>query len=89
MFNRFRRRRKQPASYSFYVWEDGKYVHIEGGQHESDQDAASAAAELTSGSAAIQRPASLDAPHLHVVREDGVHILTLELPEDSRSPLAA
>jgi hypothetical protein len=89
VIKRIRARLKTKASYSFYVWENGGYVHVEGGCHESNDDAASAAIELIGGSVSLQRPASLDAPHLHVVREDGVHILTLELPEQPGQSVAA
>jgi hypothetical protein len=82
MRNPFRRRRKQPASYNFYVWEDGKYIHSDGRQLDSEDEATSMAADLTDGSATLARPASLDIPHLHVIREDGVHILTLEVSPD-------
>lgn len=89
MFKLLRGRAKRPASYSFYVWENGRYIHVEGGQHDSDVDAASAAMGLTAATDDLRRPASLDAPHLHVIREDGVHILTLELNDEVSRAIAA
>jgi hypothetical protein len=88
VIKRFRARLSK-SNYSFYVWENGGYVHVDGGEHASNDEAASAAARLAGGLAELQRPASLDAPHIHIVREDGVHILTLELPNKvSRSAAA-
>lgn len=89
MFQRFRARVRRKPSYSFYIWENGAYVHMEGGQFESDTEAASAAKGLNPETIIGSRPATLDAAHLHVVREDGVHILTLELPEKSQQSVAA
>ena len=88
VIKRFRARR-QKASYSFYIWENGRYVHVEGGEYPNSDAAASAAAELTGGSLSLERPSSLDTPHLHVVRQDGMHILTLELPEQTARSIAA
>lgn len=89
MLQRIRARIKSKASYSFYVWEDGAYVHVDGGHYESDKEAASAAMGLSADPSIVSRPTTLDAAHLHVVREDGVHILTLELPEKSQQSIAA
>lgn len=89
MFQPFRARTRSKPVYSFYVWENGAYVYVEGGQFDSDRDAASAAKGLSPDSIIASRPATLDAAHLHVVREDGVHILTLELPEKCPQSIAA
>lgn len=88
MFQRLRPHTRKKPSYSFYIWENGAYVHMEGGQFDTDSDAASAAKSL-SPETVSGRPATLEAAHLHVVREDGVHILTLELPEKPPQSVAA
>lgn len=79
MLRRFRGRATNVAQYNFYVWEGGSYVQIDGGRHGSDHDAATLASEFKDRQALPDRPDSLDRPHLHVIREDGVHILTLEI----------
>lgn len=89
MFQPFRPRTRSKPVYSFYVWEDGAYIHVDGGQFDSDSEAASAAKGLSPEAIIATRPATLDAAHLHVVREDGVHILTLELPEKCPQSIAA
>ncbi|MFC7537251.1 hypothetical protein ACFQPG_07705 [Sphingomonas sp. GCM10030256] len=75
-----RRRPSKPARYHFYVWEDGNYRPLSPCELPSDAAAADFARQQV-GEGAPVRPASLDAPHLHVVREDGVHIITVDLPE--------
>ena len=80
MLRRLRGRSKSAAHYNFYVWEGGCYVQVDGGTHWSDGEAASLATAAHDARPLPERPLSLDQPHLHVVREDGVHILTLELP---------
>ena len=75
-------RRQKPAQYQFYVWEGGTYAAADGGEFPSDREAiVEAQRQLQHG--AIKRPLSLDAPHLHVIRQDGIHVMTLELPEQS------
>jgi hypothetical protein len=64
----------------YYVWERGEYIHLHGGEFDSDEAAVAEGMRLSGGSPATERPASLDPPHLHVIRDDGVHILTLEIP---------
>lgn len=78
--NLLKRRVPPSAGYSFYIWEDGQYRSISRSQLPDDNAAMSLARERVEGYAPI-RPSSLDAPHLHVVREDGVHIITVDLPE--------
>jgi hypothetical protein len=84
VIKRFRARLRNRAGYSFYVWENGGYVQVDGVAGE-----AVAAPELIGGPVPLQRPASLDEPHLEVVRENGVHILTLEVPGETGQSVAA
>ena len=88
LFRDFRTERHKPVRYSFYVWENGTYVQINTGEFKNDWDATEAA-QKHSNSTILTGQASLDAPHLHVVREDGVHIVTLDLAERCPSPVTA
>ncbi|HUG46674.1 MAG TPA: hypothetical protein VMK31_09235 [Sphingomicrobium sp.] len=82
MLWRFRKRPPTTARYNFYVWQDGTYVHVEGGTFQNDSEATQCA-ETSHGARPLpERPLSLDTPHLHVVREDGVHIITLGLSDE-------
>ena len=78
MLGRFGRKRRAPAHYRFYVWEGGSYVAASGGDFPSDQEAIVNARKHVAVGAG-DRPASLEAPHLHIIRQDGVHIMTVEL----------
>ena len=80
LLRRFRTQRPAPVRYSFYVWENGTYIQMNAGEFNNDWDATEAA-QQHSRIEIQSRPASLDSPHLHVVREDGVHIITVDLPE--------
>lgn len=80
MLRRFKSRQNNSAQYNFYVWRGGSYIHIDGGVHASDGDAAVSAQAYQEALAVLDRPATLNVPHLHVIREDGIHILTLEVP---------
>jgi hypothetical protein len=62
------------------MWEDGQYRSISRSQLPND-DAAVSLARKRVEEFAPERPMSLDAPHVHVVRDDGVHIITVDLPE--------
>ena len=88
LFQHFRTERHEPVRYSFYVWENGTYVQMNAGEYRNDWEATEAAQQHFN-SWVLKPSASLDAPHLHVVREDGVHIITLELPEQFQSPETA
>jgi len=87
LFRPFRAHRQTPVRYSFYVWEDGNYVQVNAAEYKNDWDATEAA-QQHSNIEIQSRPASLDSPHLHVVREDGVHIITVDLPERFKPSIA-
>jgi hypothetical protein len=82
MFKRFRRPQVTSKRYNFYVWENGSYTSVNGKLFPTDEAAARQALRQVDDGP-IPRPASLDAPHLHVVREDGIHIITVELTKPS------
>jgi hypothetical protein len=87
VIKRFRARLRNRAGYSFYVWENGGYVQVEGGEPAVGEG--TAAPDLMSEPLSLQRPASLDQPRLEVVRKDGVQILTLEVPGETGQSVAA
>ena len=89
MFRGLGWRHKQPVKYSFFVCEDGRYVDVE--KHEGDRDGrcASPTVEPACDSAALERPASLDEPNLRMTRKQGLHILTLDIPEEAVRSIAA
>lgn len=80
--------RQKPTRYLFYIWEGGSYVAADAGEFPSDEDAI-IQAKKHAAPRPLQRPASLDAPHLHVIRQDGIHIITVELPERLEAAVAA
>lgn len=88
MLRNFRQRRFAPAHYRFFVWEGGSYVAAYDAEFASDREAA-LEAERRLPSERLARPASLDRPHMHVVRQDGVHIITLDLAEPAEVPAGA
>ena len=81
MFKRIRRRKAPSRLYNFYVWENGRYVSVNGEQFVSDDAATQRAFSQVKHAVPPRRPTSLDAPHLHVVRADGIHVITIEMPE--------
>lgn len=86
MLHRISQRRCESAHYRFFVWEGGGYVATFAGEFASDH---AAVAEAQRHAEPLARPESLDRPHLHVIRQDGVHIITLDLPGQPELPSAA
>ena len=80
MLRRFKQRPLASAHYHFYLWEGGAYVPAFSGEFPSDRDAI-ARAEHHVAAEPLSRPETLDRPHLHVIRQDGIHIITLDLAE--------
>lgn len=78
MLLRFKPRPAASAHYRFFLWEGGSYVSAFTGEFRSDREAI-AKAEHHVPAAPLARPDSLDRPHLHVIRQDGIHIITLDL----------
>lgn len=80
MLRRFKQRPPASAHYHFFRWEGGAYVPAFSGEFPSDHEAI-ARAEHHASPEQLARPESLDRPHLHVIRQDGIHIITLDLSE--------